>query len=58
MSKESFRNFLIELSKFKDQQVLLFASFENSDASFDEATEGLTFSLNKINELLIKPITN
>jgi len=58
MSKESFRSFLIELSKFSTQQVLLFASFENSDASFAEATQGLTFSINKIDELLIRPIDN
>lgn len=56
MSKDSFRKFLIELSNFKEQQVLLFASFENSDDSFTEATEGLTYSLNRIEELLIKPI--
>jgi hypothetical protein len=56
MSKESFRSFLIELSKFSTQQVLLFASFENSDASFAEATQGLTFSINKIEKLLIRPI--
>lgn len=56
MSKDSFRNFLIELSKFTEQQVILFASFENSDSSFAEATEGLAFSINKIDGLLIKPI--
>lgn len=58
MSKDSFRSFLIELSKFTDQQVLLFASFENSDNSFAEATEGIAFNINKIEGLLIKPITN
>lgn len=57
MSKESFSNFLIELSKFQEQQVILFASFENSDNSFAEATKGLTFSINKIDELLIRPIS-
>ena len=57
MSKDSFRSFLTELSKFTEQQVILFASFENSDNSFAEATEGLTFSINKIDELLIRPIT-
>lgn len=56
MSKDSFRSFLTELSLFKDQQVLVFASFENSDLSFEEATDELTFSINKIDELLIKPI--
>jgi hypothetical protein len=58
MSKDSFRSFLTELSKFTEQQVILFASFENSDSSFAEATEGLTFSINKIDKLLIRPITN
>ena len=58
MSKDSFRNFLIELSKFQEQQVILFASFENSDNSFAEATQGLTFGINKIDELLIRPITD
>ena len=58
MSKDSFRNFLVELSKFQEQQIILFASFENSDNSFAEATQGLTFTINKIDELLIRPITN
>ncbi len=58
MSKDSFRSFLTELSKFNEQQVILFASFENSDNSFAEATEGLNFNINKIDELLIKPISN
>lgn len=56
MSKESFRSLLIELSKFKDQQVLVFASFENSDESFNEATEGLSFNYTKIEQLMISPI--
>lgn len=56
MSKESFRSFLKELSKFTEQQVIVFASFENSDTSFAEATAGLSFSINKIDQLLIKPL--
>ncbi|NVN96017.1 MAG: AAA family ATPase [Bacteroidetes bacterium] len=56
MSKDSFRSFLTELSKFSNQQVILFASFENSDLSFAEATQGLPFSINKIDDLLIRPI--
>lgn len=56
MSKDSFRSFLTELSKFKESQVFLFASFENSDSSFFEATEGLAFSINKIDKLLIRPL--
>lgn len=58
MSKDSFRSFLTELSKFTKQQVILLASFENSDASFAEATQGLTFNINKIDQLLIRPIKN
>jgi hypothetical protein len=57
MSKDSFKSLLLELSNYNNEQILLFASFENSDTSFAEATEGLTFSINKIDELLIKPIT-
>ena len=57
MSKDSFKKFLNQLSNFKEQQVILFASFENSDESFAEATEGLIYSINKIDELLIRPIT-
>lgn len=57
MSKDSFRSFLTVLSKFSNQQVILFASFENSDSSFAEATQGLPFSINKIDGLLIRPIT-
>lgn len=54
----NFSSFLAELSQFKEQQVLIFASFENSDASFSEATQGLDFSLNRIEDKLIKPIHN
>jgi hypothetical protein len=57
MAIENFNSFLSELSKFKEQQVLVFASFENSDESFNEATEGIEFSLNKIEDKLIKPIS-
>ena len=56
-SVNSFKNFLNQLSNFKEQQIILFASFENSDESFAEVTEGLTYSINKINDLLIRPIT-
>lgn len=56
MSKDSFRSFLTELSKITQCQILLFASFENSDESFKEATNGLTFHLNRIDDLLVRPI--
>jgi len=57
MAIGNFKSFLSELSQFKEQQVLVFASFENSDDSFKEATHGLKFSLNRIEEKLIKPIS-
>jgi hypothetical protein len=56
LSIANFRSFLSELSQFKDQQVLVFASFENSDEAFAEATKDVHFSLNRITEKLIKPI--
>ncbi len=58
MAIGNFKSFLTELSQFEEQQVLVFASFENSDASFAQATQGLKFSLNRIEEKLIKPIEN
>lgn len=58
MAIGNFKSFLTELSKFKEQQILVFASFENSDASFMEATQGLNFSIYKIEDKLIKPINN
>jgi len=57
MAIGNFKSFLSELSQFTEQQVLVFASFENSDDSFKEATQGLKFSLNRIEEKLIKPIS-
>jgi hypothetical protein len=56
MSIENFRTFLQELSKFKDQQVIVFASFENSDEAFDEATKDVDFSLKRIESKLIVPM--
>lgn len=52
----NFTLFLEVLSKFKDQQILLLASFENSDMSFNEATKGLDFNLIRIENKLIGPI--
>ncbi|WP_432713459.1 AAA family ATPase [Pedobacter sp.] len=56
MSIENFRAFLQELSKFKDQQIIVFASFENSDEAFEEATRDVEFSLKRIENKLIMPI--
>ena len=52
----SFKALLKELSKFKEQQVFVFASFENSDETFNESTNGLEFTLKRISETLIKPL--
>ncbi|WP_432329340.1 hypothetical protein ACRQ5D_14640 [Mucilaginibacter sp. P25] len=56
MSIENFRTFLQELSKYKDQQILVFASFENSDEAFEEATRDVDFSLKRIESKLISPV--
>lgn len=56
MAIGNFKSFLTELSQFQQQQVIVFASFENSNSSFAEATQGLNFSLNRIDEKLIKPL--
>jgi hypothetical protein len=56
MAISNFKSFLTELAQFKEQQILVFASFENSDSSFSEATQGLNFKLHRIKEKLIKPI--
>jgi hypothetical protein len=54
-SIEDFRILLTELSEYKDCQVLVFASFNNSDDDYTNSTKGLQFSLNKIEEKIIKP---
>ncbi|EIJ37135.1 hypothetical protein JoomaDRAFT_0073 [Galbibacter orientalis DSM 19592] len=56
MSINDFTSFLNELSTYKTAQTLLFASFENSDETFNKATEGIDFHLNYIDDKLIKPI--
>lgn len=56
MSEEGFRTFLKKLSDFKSEQVLVFASFENKDESFNSATEGLSYTLIRIEDKLITPI--
>lgn len=54
ISINHFRNFLQELTNYSGQ-VILFASFENSDESFKTATNGLKFNLIHIKDKLIKP---
>ena len=56
MSEDGFRTFLLKLSKFTSEQILVFASFENKDESFQSATDGLIYNLIHIKEKLIKPL--
>jgi len=56
MSIDDFTNFLKELSTYTNAQTLLFASFENSDETFEKATSDIEFHLNYIDEKLIKPM--
>lgn len=56
MSMDNFSAFLHELSEFKQEQILVFASFENSPESFSTATKDLKFTIQQVNEKLIRPI--
>lgn len=58
ISLDHFKSFLKELSSYSGVQILLFASFENSDESYQIATKGLDFNLVYIDKKLIKPIDN
>jgi hypothetical protein len=51
-----FVSLLKELSSHNEGQVLLFASFENSDDTFNFCTKQLDFKLNYIDKKLIKPL--
>jgi len=51
-----FSSFLTELASYKDAQTILFASFENSDDSYLQATKDLDFHLIYIDKKLIRPI--
>ena len=53
---ESFHSFLKQISSHKDSQILIFASFENSDEAFNTATKDVDFNLIYIHDKLIKPI--
>lgn len=59
-STQSLKAFLKELEGFKDEQVLLLASFQNSQEDFKEATEDLVsfniIDLAENNELMINRI--
>ncbi|GAB3427949.1 AAA family ATPase [Niabella aquatica] len=41
---ENFRVFLSELEQYRNQQVIVLASFQNSDEDFKEATQDLAFT--------------
>ncbi len=56
MSDENFRTFLQEMAAYPDGQSMVFASFNNSDQEFASITNGIPFTLNRINGKLIKPI--
>jgi DNA repair exonuclease SbcCD ATPase subunit len=56
MSMENFSTFLTELSFFKEQQVLVFASFENSTESFNSATKDAAYTIHTIESKLIQPL--
>jgi hypothetical protein len=58
ISLDHFRSFLKELSSYIGVQIILFASFENSDESYQIATKELDFNLVFIDKKLIKPITD
>lgn len=53
---ENFHSFLKTISKHKESQILIFASFENSDEAFKTATKEVDFNLIYIEDKLIKPI--
>jgi hypothetical protein len=56
MANADFRSFLQELSNYKNCQILVFASFNQSDDLYRETTEGIDFTLHWIQDRLIKPL--
>jgi len=53
---DDFVSLLKELSSYNFGQVLLFASFENSDETYEHSTKDLDFRRNFIESKLIKPL--
>lgn len=54
---DAFRNFLKELSQYQNGQVLVFASFNNSDQDYTNSVQGIQhFKLNRILDKIVKPI--
>ena len=58
MSEEGFKIFIKTLSEFSNEQILVFASFENKDESFLSVTKDIKFHLIRIEDKLIKPLAN
>lgn len=56
MANEDFRSFLKELSTYNNAQVLVFASFNQSDVVYNDTTKGIKFKLHWIKDRLIKPL--
>jgi DNA repair exonuclease SbcCD ATPase subunit len=56
MANKDFKSFLQELSNYKKCQILVFASFNQSDEVYKETTEGIDFELHWIKDRLIKPV--
>lgn len=54
---DAFRKFLNELSQYKNGQVLVFASFNNSDEDYANSVQGIQhFKLNRILDKIVKPV--
>ncbi|KAA5535606.1 AAA family ATPase [Paenimyroides baculatum] len=53
---ENFNSFLKTISSYTDSQILIFASFENSNEAFNSATKDVNFNLVYIKDKLIRPI--
>lgn len=53
-STNDFHEFLKELSSFKESQVIIFASFQNSDEDFETATQGVDYNLVKSDGKFVK----
>ncbi|MBR6596427.1 MAG: hypothetical protein IKK68_00515 [Paludibacteraceae bacterium] len=53
---KDFKLFLKRLSEFKNSQIIVFASFEEHEESFNDATNGIDFHLIRIKNKLITKI--
>jgi hypothetical protein len=56
MSTKDFHDFLSELAGYSTSQVIVFASFQNSEEDFVEATEGIKFNLIKGDRRFVKKL--